>query len=385
VFALLSPAVVGFAGLATEAGYWYHRRLELQSAADAAAYAAAIDLRAGATQSHFTQEALTAATNGGFDPSAGTVTVNWPPQSGTHRTNQAIEVLVSENLPRYFSAIFSKTAVVAQTRAVTTFQTASNACVLALNPSAASSALFSGNSSLSLTGCSVMANSMSATAVTLQGSAKLSTDCVISVGGVQLGAGATLSVCPTAITQAPPVADPYADLPVPPTGPCLNGSGSTLQPGTYCGGLSLKGNVTLNPGVYVIQGGDLQVNASANITGAGVTIYMAGSGRVSMNGNATVTLDAPTTGTYAGVLFYGDRSSSGGSDTFNGTANSRMTGALYFAKQNVQYLGNFGGANGCTQVVGDTVTWSGNTHMASNCTAYGLRTLQAYEAVRFVE
>jgi hypothetical protein len=135
----------------------------------------------------------------------------------------------------------------------------------------------------------------------------------------------------------------------------------------------------------VIQGGDLQVNASANITGAGVTIYMAGSGRVSMNGNATVTLDAPTTGTYAGVLFYGDRSSSGGSDTFNGTANSRMTGALYFAKQNVQYLGNFGGANGCTQVVGDTVTWSGNTHMASNCTAYGLRTLQAYEAVRFVE
>jgi hypothetical protein len=385
VFALLSPAVVGFAGLATEAGYWYHRRLELQSAADAAAYAAAIDLRAGAKQTHFTQEALTAAANGGFDPGAGTVTVNWPPQSGTHQTNQAIEVLISENLPRYFSGIFSQTSVVAHVRAVTTFQTASNACVLALNPSAAGSALFSGSSQLTLTGCSVMANSMSATAVTLQGAAKLSTDCVISVGGVQLGAGATLSVCPSAITQAPPVADPYADLPVPAAGACLNGNGAVLQPGTYCGGLDLKGTVTLNPGVYVIQGGDLKVNANANITGAGVTIYMAGSARVSMNGNATVTLDAPTTGTYAGVLFYGDRSSVGGSNTFNGTANSRMTGALYFAKQNVQYLGNFGGANGCTQVVGDTVTWSGNTHMSANCTAFGLRTLQAYEAVRFVE
>jgi hypothetical protein len=137
--------------------------------------------------------------------------------------------------------------------------------------------------------------------------------------------------------------------------------------------------------VYVIEGGDLKVNANANVTGSGVTIYMAGSSTVSMNGNATVNLSAPTSGTYAGMLFFGDRSGSNVSETLNGTASSAMTGAIYFPKQNVNYIGNFAGANGCTQVVADTVTWNGHTHLAANCNGYGMRTLQAYEAVRFVE
>ncbi|TJV12931.1 MAG: hypothetical protein E5Y07_33535, partial [Mesorhizobium sp.] len=67
--------------------------------------------------------------------------------------------------------------------------------------------------------------------------------------------------------------------------------------------------------VYVIQGGDFKVNANANISGDGVTIYVAGASRVSMNGNATVTLSAPTSGTYSGVLMYGDRTGTGGQST----------------------------------------------------------------------
>jgi uncharacterized membrane protein len=386
LFALLTPVVIGGAGLATEVGLWYHRRLELQSAADAAAYAAAVDLRAGATQAAFTQEATSAAQSGGFDPSLGSITVNWPPQSGTHRTNQAIEVLISEKVPRFFSGLFITAPLIEHTRSVTTFQTASNACVLALNTTASGAALFSGSSSVSLTGCSVMANSLSPSAVTSQGSAGLATDCIISVGGVSLTAGTTESVCSNPITQAPPVADPFAGVPAPSTsGGCQSATGGSLSPGVYCGGLTLQGAVTLQPGVYVIQGGDLKVNASANITGNGVTIYMAGSSAVSMNGNATVNLSAPTSGTYAGLLFMGDRNGANVSESLNGTADSTMTGAIYFPKQNVSYNGNFAGSNGCTQVVADTVTWSGHTHLAANCTAYGMRTLQAYEAVRFVE
>jgi Flp pilus assembly protein TadG len=386
MFALLTPVVIGGAGLATEVGVWYHRRLELQSAADAAAYAAAVDLRAGASQDAFTQEAVAAAQSSGFDPSQGQITVNWPPKSGSHQTSQAIEVLLAQNTPRFFTSIFTNTPLVEHTRSVTTFQTASNACVLALNPSASGAALFSGSSSVSLTGCSVMANSLSPSAVLSQGSASLQTDCIISVGGVSLTAGVSETVCSSPISQAPPVADPFANVPAPPTsGPCQSAGGGTLSPGVYCGGLTLQGSVNLQPGVYVIQGGDLKVNASANITGDGVTIYMAGSSAVAMNGAATVNLSAPTSGTYAGLLFMGDRNGSNVSETLNGTAGSAMTGAIYFPKQNVNYIGNFAGANGCTQVVADTVTWNGHTHLAANCTGYGMRTLQAYEAVRFVE
>src|SRR5262249_22088238 len=152
----------------------------LQGAADAAAYAAAVDLRAGATQDTFTAEALSAAKASGYDSTQGTLTVNWPPTSGTHMNNQAIEVLISENVPRFFSSIFINPPLIEHTRSVTIFQNASNACVLALDTTASGAATFSGSSNVTLTGCSVMANSLSPSAVLSQGSASLKTDCIIA-------------------------------------------------------------------------------------------------------------------------------------------------------------------------------------------------------------
>jgi hypothetical protein len=389
LFALLTPVVIGGAGLATEVGVWYHRRLELQSAADAGAYAAAVALRSGANQATFTQEAQTAAQASGFDPSLGKIIVNNPPQSGTHQTNQAVEVLISENVPRFFSAIFINTPLVENTRSVTIFQNATNACVLALDPSASGAALFSGSSNVTLTGCSVMANSLASDGIRSQGAQILTTDCIISVGGVSLTGGVTETVCSQPITNAPPVADPYGNVPAPtPSGTCQSTTGPTYSPGTYCGGLTLQNAANLQPGVYYIEGGDLKINAGANVIGNGVTIYMSGDSSVQMNGNATVNLSAPTSGTYKGMLMMGDRNCttcSNTSETLNGTATSLMTGAIYFPKQNVNYIGNFSGANGCTQIIADTVTWNGHTHLAANCTGYGMNNVAAYEAVRFVE
>jgi Flp pilus assembly protein TadG len=378
LFALLTPMLIGGAGLATEVGVWYHRRLELQSAADAAAYAAAVELRAGGSQTSFTQEALTAAQSSGFDPSLGTITVNNPPQSGTHQTNQAIEVLISENVPRFFSSIFINTPLVENTRSVTLFQTAAYGCIDALDPSAQAAVLVSGSAQVT-----------TSNAIQVQGTATLSTDCLISVGGVSLTSNVTETVCQAPIIQAPPAADPFKDVPAPtPSGTCQSTSGSSLSPGTYCGGLTLQGAVNLQPGVYYIQGGDLKVNANANVVGAGVTIYMSDSNSVQMNGNATVNISAPTSGTYSGMLMMGDRTCttcSGLTETLNGTAASLMTGAIYFPKQGVNYLGNFAGVNGCTQVVADTIEWNGHTRLSINCAGSGLKNIVAYEAVRFVE
>ncbi|MER9216995.1 hypothetical protein NKI54_34350 [Mesorhizobium sp. M0663] len=143
----------------------------------------------------------------------------------------------------------------------------SKACLTALNHSAPKAALFSGSSNLKLTGCVVMSNSIAPDAIKLQGSASLQVDCLVSAGGVSLSNPVT-TVCASPITQALPAADPFADLPAPPaTNPCQNSNQSALQPGTYCRGLSLSGNVTLSPGVYVIQGGDFKANSNANISG----------------------------------------------------------------------------------------------------------------------
>ena len=58
------------------------------------------------------------------------------------------------------------------------------------------------------------------------------------------------------------------------------------------------------------------------------------------------------------MLLMGDRSGSGGKDILNGDATSLLTCAIYFPRDEVDYLGNFSGVGGCTQVVADTIQWS---------------------------
>ncbi|MBZ9724879.1 MULTISPECIES: pilus assembly protein TadG-related protein [unclassified Mesorhizobium] len=387
IFALTLPIVVGAAGFGVETSYWYYNSLRLQATADAAAYAGALEQISGSdTPTIVAAATQSAATNG---LGAGTIVVNTPPASGPNTAKKAVEVIVGQKLDRMFTLIFTQTQVPEQARAVALITNASKACILALDPTASQAALFSGNTSVKFTGCSVMANSIASDAIKLQGSAGLQVDCLITAGGVSLSNPVT-TVCAAPITQALPAADPFAGLPAPAaSNPCKNINGNkttqTIQPGTYCSGLSLSGDVTLSPGVYVVQGGDFKVNANANVFGDGVTIYLAGASRVSMNGNATVNLSAPTSGSYSGVLMYGDRTATGGQSTFNGTATSLLTGALYFPRQQVNYLGNFSGKSGCTQVVADMIQWSGNATINQDCTSLGMGDIFAAQSVMLVE
>ncbi|WP_181165520.1 MULTISPECIES: pilus assembly protein TadG-related protein [unclassified Mesorhizobium] len=382
IFALTLPIVVGAAGFGIETSYWYYNSLKLQATADAAAYAGALEQISGSDKPTITAAATQSAASNGLG--SGTIVVNTPPASGPNTAKKAVEVIVSQNLDRMFTSIFTRGQVPEQARAVALITNASKACVLALDPSASQAALFSGNTSVKFTGCSVMSNSIASDAIKLQGSAGLQADCLITAGGVSLNNPVT-TVCAAPITQALPAADPFAGLPAPAaTNPCQNSNKATLAPGTYCNGLSLSGSVALQPGVYVVQG-NLKINANAAITGTGVTIFMSGSSTVSINGNASVQLSAPTSGTYSGVLFYGDRTGNSASSTFNGTADSLLTGAIYFPKQQVSYLGNFSGNSGCTQVVANTIQWSGNSTVNQDCTSLGLHDIPATQSVALVE
>jgi hypothetical protein len=386
IFALCLPIVIGGAGLGVETSYWYYSDLKLQAAADASAYAGALEKISGSGKPAIISAATLSATSNDFQTSTGQIEVFTPPSTGPNTKKPAVEVILHQRLNRFFTSIFSQTPIIAEARAVAVIAEARKACILALDPSSSNAALFSGSSNVKLTGCSVMANSIDADAIKLQGSARLQVDCLISAGGMDLGNGAAKTTCATPITQALPATDPFADVPTPPTSsPCQNAKSTTLQPGTYCNGLSLNGNVGLAPGIYVIEAGDFKVNANAHVHGEGITIFLAGDSRASMNGTATVQLSAPTSGPYSGILFFGDRSSVGGSNTFNGTADSQLTGALYFAKQQVRYLGNFSGMGGCSQIVAGTIEWSGNTSINQDCTSLGMRDLPATQSVQLVE
>lgn len=383
LFGLMLPLVVGGAAFGVETTYWYLTRLQTQSAADAAAIAGAMDARSGFAYATIKATALKAATDNGF-PATGTITVNNPAATGSSGPN-TVEVILNTTAQRFFTAVFTSAAVNVQARAVAKFQNAGNACVLALNPSASAAAQFWGSAHLTLTGCSVMANSISTSALTVGGAGYLAADCLIATGGVAVDSGAHIT-CSHNITGAAPVADPYGSLPVPPNGPAQNdnsGNGGTLNPGYYSGGFSIKSSksATLNPGTYVIDG---NFDIKGNMSCTGCTFYFKPTASISINSSAQLTLTPPTTGTYAGMLFFGDRNMTG-TIKINGNSSSHLTGAIYFKGATVQYLGNYSGDNGCTYVVADKVDWSGNSSFNVDCTAYGMLPIPAAYTVKLSE
>ena len=75
---------------------------------------------------------------------------------------------------------------------------------------------------------------------------------------------------------------------------------NTLDPGCYSGSITVNAGATLNlnPGIYYLDGANLNVAGNATITGTGVTLVFTGSGSewgtASIGSNANVTLTAPS-------------------------------------------------------------------------------------------
>ena len=147
-----------------------------------------------------------------------------------------------------------------------------------------------------------------------------------------------LTQCTSVTTHSPPAKDPYGSVPAPPIPASCSSfpNSGTASPGKFCGGVTINGTVNLNPGVYVISGGTLKVNASAKVSGSGVMFYLTNGATLQFNGNSHFNLSAATSGTYQGLLFFSDRNDPYVDQTINGNATSIMTGAMYFPSQNAK-------------------------------------------------
>ncbi len=156
------------------------------------------------------------------------------------------------------------------------------------------------------------------------------------VGSAQLNGQKLWDTISNAQVQAVKVTnpgDPFASLSAPTSGSIVSTShasydmnnkphNNTLSPGVYCGGMTI-GNTngttfTFSPGVYVMAGGGMTLNSQAVVAGTGVTFYntsstgwgCSGSSSytpLTISGQVTANLTAPTSGTYNGILFFGNR------------------------------------------------------------------------------
>ena len=136
----------------------------------------------------------------------------------------------------------------------------------------------------------------------------------IRVVGNYTGSNSCITPAPT--TGIAPFADPLASLVQPAfpthcdyTNMSFSSSVRTLNPGVYCGGITISSSVvTFNPGTYIMVGGGLTASSSGTVlTGSNVTFYNTACG-------AGLSHTVCPTGTASYDGSYGPLSISGGLD-----------------------------------------------------------------------
>lgn len=380
ILALMTPVMIGSVGLGIDYGLWLYTQQTMQAAADSAAVSAAT------SGSNIAVEAEGVAATYGFVKDSGgvTMTVNQPPASGSHTSvSNAVEVILHSVQTPQFSALLSAQPFTITVRSVAV-ATPGTGCVLTLNANASGAVTTQGSSVTNLSGCNLYTDSSDSAAVTVGGTASLTALSVGVVGGVS----GTVNTTGGIHTGVAPLTDPYASMSFGSFSGCdqknySTNKNDTISAGVYCGGISVKAGatLTLNPGIYYLDQGSLSIEGNGVLTGTGVTlVFTSSTGKnyatASIASNASINLTAPTTGPTAGIVLFGDRNMPQGT-TFKLTGGSTQTfgGAIYLPKAALTYSGGSGGNTGCTQIIADTVTFTGNSGMAINCSGQGTKAI----------
>lgn len=304
--------------------------------------------------------------------------------------SQSVEVVVAEPAPMIFTTAFLSSAPQVRARAVAKAVVA-DACVYALNPTAAGALTISGSSQVQL-GCGVVVNSThDQAALDQNGSGCISATAITIAGGYD---GSCVTPDPEVYT--PQYGDPLGYLQPPTVGSCDHnnvhvGGGNNndkdwdgnnngideFSPGVYCGGIQISGGTSrFSPGLYILDGGEFRVAGSATVyntenSSGGATFYLTGSGSnyatLWIASGANVTLTPPNTGPYQDILFYQDPDAPvGNTNKFVGGSTMDLEGAIYFPSGYIEFNGGSAADQAEVLVIGDTVRFAGNSYLSAN-------------------
>lgn len=390
--AVLLPIMLGATGLGIDVSVWMKNKRDLQAAADAAVIAAAWDIANGANQETAEASGTKEAVNNGFENSgSNTLTFSF---SESEEGNDVIGASLSVQDITYFSKILFKGDIfTAAAAASAVIVPQGDYCMLSLNGTADGAITAVGNVEINSVGCGIAVNSNSDSALDLSGSVDIEIKDLNIVGDYETTGSVDLEA-ETINTNATRVPDPYEDLAVPEYSGCdyngntrINGDGE-LDPGVYCGNISIRGNgtVIMNPGVYIIDGGDFTVSGGGEIIAEGVSIILTSSdedgdnvGLLNISGNKEMTISAPEPGDdMEGVAFYQDRiaSESNQCNSLTGTSVLDVMGAIYFPSQCLDIGGNADAVGSsdspCSRVIADTIRLHGTPNIGNNCTGLGV-------------
>jgi hypothetical protein len=208
----------------------------------------------------------------------------------------------------------------------------------------------SGNGVLKVGGSGIISNYTGKPAVSKQGNGALSgSNAILSPG--------TCSNC-SSTSRTQPAPDPFAGLPVPPDagGPFADGNAVAHGPGVYTTAITCS-NGNLAAGIYIAKAGF--ACSQGTMTGTGVIIVLEG-GAFAVSGQATLTLSAPTGGTYQGIALY-EPATNTSTITINGQGNVSIGGVIYAPNSSSITLGaGLGNVLNIGAVIGSNISISGN-------------------------
>jgi Putative Flp pilus-assembly TadE/G-like len=442
IVAIALPGLIGMSALGVETGVWFTIKLQNQSAADSAAISAAYEVIAGKTNvtGELAAAADEAARRNGYKGSVPAVVT--PYNDGI--VANGIVVTLQQSQRALLAAIFLSDVTIANT-AVAVIEVLNHPCILALGRNSTDVEI-AASTRLDMPNCSVAANSISSTAIELRGStssvaaATLVTGGEISLQGIPINPAAPppqFALSSPAMIGAPSVTDPYAGtlthafliagMPTTPdciektsghvtiysgnctipekslTGPQILLSANTRISGSWR--ITSGQMVDLSPGTYWVTGSltlqsdaVLKCSTCDNTKGAGVTIILTGQtskiGAVSVASNATLTLNAPKSGRFAGLAIIQDSHGlppgttyTSSQSTIGGTPGATLSGLVYFPNSSMTFHGA-PSATGpqCLLLVVKTLDIDAASRLeAGGCASAGLGNLPAIDTVAVAE
>lgn len=156
---------------------------------------------------------------------------------------------------------------------------------------------------------------------------------------------------------------------------------ASVQPGTYTGGIKVSCSTTFAPGVYIIDGGGVEISGQYAVVGSGVMFVLKNGAYIKINGGSDINLTAiqaselvsrgvSTTdaNALAGMLVFEDRNSTGNDRSkINGDAATVLNGTIYLPNSGIDFTGTARVTSQCLMIAANTITITGTANMSTFC------------------
>ena len=363
--ALCTMALLGFIALALDVGVLFRAKRNMQTAADSAAIAAAVDYMYNASAPSAQAAGMNASASNGFtDGDSGTsVTLSIPAADGPNAGVAGFsEAVVSQPVPTVFMRLFGRSSVMLKTRAVAADPGTGTACIWLMAPTGPGLVL-QGNYDIEAPHCGIYVNSTTSDAMKVTGNGGTVNATFLDVVG---NSSLQHDSYPTSATMNSGTRkDPWGNLVGPDPASACNAANTVtaatvtsanLKPalnGVVCfsaANVTLSAGLTLPGGaVYVAEngvqiGGTMTIGSATN--GATLDVY---SGTFNQ-GTSVLSIYAPTSGTYNGIALMQPYTNTNQLQVQFGSGNQVLDGYIYAPGAQV-YLQDHGGGITATGIV----------------------------------